>query len=78
MYRFFCYFLAPGDAEQAAESMRAGGFAIWDIQSGWDDPFTRLEVRRQVAAGDLAAAIDLLRAIAGQFGGEYSDAELCA
>jgi len=78
MYRFFLYFLVRTNAEQAAEMLRREDYEVWRIQPGWDDPFSRLEVRRRLAAANLAAAVEHLRATASRFHGEYSDCELCA
>jgi hypothetical protein len=76
MHRFFLYFLDRKNAEKAAASLRSEGFEIWDIQPGWDDPFSRLEVRRELATPDLGGAIERLKAAAGRFNGEYSGDEL--
>ncbi len=78
MYRFFLYFLVRTNAEQAAEMLRTEDYQVWRIQPGWDDPFSRLEVRRRLTAANLPDAVEHLRAIASRFHGEYSDSELCA
>jgi len=78
MYRFFLYFLVRANAELAAETLRTEDYEIWQIQPGWDVPFLRLEVRRRLATGNLAAAVEHLRATARRFHGEYSDSERCA
>jgi len=76
MHRFFLYFLARENAEKAAESLQSEGFKVWDIQPGWDDPFSRLEVRRTLAAPYLDGAIEQLKATASRFDGEYGGSEL--
>ena len=75
MYRFFLYFLSRDRAELAASVLRSAGYDTWDIRPGWDDPFTRLELRRDLAGDDLPAAVAWLTEQALAFDGEYGSVE---
>jgi hypothetical protein len=75
VYRFFLYFLSRDRAERAAGVLETAGYATWDIRPGWDDPFTRLELRRELPREDLPAAVAWLTERALAFDGEYGSCE---
>jgi len=75
MYRFFLYFLSRDRAERAARALQSAGYATWDIRPGWDDPFTRVELRRELTRDELPAAVAWLTEKALAFEGEYGSCE---
>ena len=75
MYRFFLYFLSRDRATHAAGALQGAGYATWDIRPGWDDPFTRVEVRRELARDEVPAAVAWLTEQARAFDGEYGSCE---